>query len=308
MNKRELGKTGVLLSELGFGCASVWSKPFFSEEKAIELVKTAIGYGITFFDTSHSYALAEERLGKILQSSDINRDQLVIATKCGSRISDGKVIHDWSVDWLRESVELSLSRMGITYIDLLHLHGPNISDLTPEVMAFLNGLKQQGKVKAIGVNTFDTAVLEHICATRSFDFVMLDYNIMRRDREDLIQRLTENGIGVIAGAPLAESLYSNRIFKLRSKKDLWYLLRALKNFRSHVFHGFKYRFINKVDSITGNQIALRYVLNNKNVSCAVFGTTSLEHLKENTEAVNKVIPPEISSRINKIKCSKKDIR
>lgn len=301
MEKRVLGNTGIEVSIFGFGCASVWSKAFFSEEKAIELVNTALELGINFFDTSYSYSLAEERLGKILSQPSINREDIVIATKCGTRLINGKYCHDWSVEWLEESVNTSLNRLGVEYVDLLHLHGPKIEDLTDEIFVFLNQLKESGKVRAIGINSFDTAVLEYVCETKKFDFVMLDYNILKRDREDLIERLSNNGIGVIAGAPLAESLYSNRVFKIKSKKDLWYLLRALKNFRPHLINGFKYRFINKVESITGNQIALKYVINNPNVAAAVFGTTSLDHLKENVESQNKEIPQNIINRIIKIK-------
>lgn len=308
MQRRYLGKTDISVSVLGFGCASVWSKPFFDEAKAIELVNSALSHGICFFDTSHSYALAEERIGKILKNSNIDRKNIVISTKCGTRHIDGKTVHDWSIEWLRESVEISLTRMGISYIDLLHLHGPKLENLTPELIAFLNELKKEGKVKAIGINTFDTQILEYICQNPMVDFVMLDYNILRRDREDLIKRLTESGIGVIAGAPLAESLYSNRIFKIREKKDIWYLLRAFKNFRPQLFHGLKYRFINKVDGISGNQIALKYVINNPHIACAVFGTTSMDHLNENIAALNKDIPEDILAKVKKIKPMTKDIR
>ena len=126
---------------------------------------------------------------------------------------------------------------------------------------------------------------------------MLDYNILRQDRNTLIKALSKKGIGVVAGAALAESLFSNRILKIKSFKDIWYLARALKNFRHHLIKGFDYRFINKYYGISGSQIALSYVLQNSHVSSAVFGTTSLIHLAENLESSNLVITSEIYKKI-----------
>lgn len=86
MKKRKLGKTDLYLSELGFGCASVWGKSFFGEEEAIALFFKAYGLGINFFDTGFSYNDAEVRLGKcIKQLGSEKRDELVIATKCGTK-------------------------------------------------------------------------------------------------------------------------------------------------------------------------------------------------------------------------------
>lgn len=202
---------------------------------------------------------------------------------------------------MKRSVGISLERIKVDHLDLLHLHGPQISDITDDVFIFLEDLKRQGIVRAVGVNSFDTDVLEYICKNRLFDFVMLDYNIMRQDREDLIKRLYLNGIGVIAGAALAQSLYSNRVFRIHQKKDIWYLLRALKNFRGHMFEGRNYRFINKVDGITGNQIALKYVLDNPYITSAVFGTTSIDHLIENVNSCKIEIPKSVKQKIVSVK-------
>lgn len=89
MKMRNLGNTDITISELGFGCASVWGKNFFVEQEAMDLFQTAVEEGITFFDTGYSYGHAEERLGKCLQQLGTQkRKELTIATKCGTRISD----------------------------------------------------------------------------------------------------------------------------------------------------------------------------------------------------------------------------
>lgn len=303
MNSRKLGNTNIVLSEIGFGCASVWGKKFFGEEEAISLFHKAVAEGITFFDTGYSYDEAEVRLGKGLQQiGDENRKNLVIATKCGTRISDtGKYYHDWSVEWMKQSVDISLKRLHTDYLDMIHLHGPSISELSDDIIRFMQNLKEQNIAKAVGVNSFDTDVLSYICDNKLFDFVMLDYNIMRQDREELIKKLYKNGIGIIAGAALAQSLYSNRVFKIREKKDIWYLLRALKNFRGHMIEGKDYRFLNHVEGFTGNQLALRYVLDDPCITSAVFGTTNPEHLVENIKAADIQMPEKVRKAIKKYK-------
>ena len=102
---------------------------------------------------------------------------------------------------------------------------------------------------------------------------MLDYNILAQDREPMIDKLYAKGIGVIAGAALADSLYSNRIFQIRGVKDLWYLARALKNFRGKLIKGRSFQFVNNIPNMTGAQIAIAYVLKNQKISSAIFGTT-----------------------------------
>ncbi len=115
----------------------------------------------------------------------------------------------------------------------------------------------------------------------------------------VINSFGQKGVGILAGAALANSLFSNRIFKIRRTQDVWYLLRALKNFRSKLIKGMSYRFMNYYDDITGAQIALAYVIQNKNIASAVFGTTDEAHLNENLLASKITLPEEILSKIHR---------
>ncbi len=301
--KRLLGNTGIGMTVLGFGCASVWGKRLISDDEATRLFERAYELGIRYFDTGYSYGIAEERIGNILKKSTIvDRDEIIISSKFGTKLVNGKYIHDWSPQWMRSSVEISLSRMGISYLDLLMCHGPQIADITETFLDAMRCLKKDGLVKAIGINTFDTEVIAYVRDTKCFDFVMLDYNIMRQDREKIIQELYEGGIGVIAGAPLAESLYSNRIFKVKHLKDIWYLARAVVNHRDKLAQRRGFSFINKVPDMSGTQAALRYVLDNKCITSAVFGTTTLSHLEENVGALDKSIPQDVLQKIKAQGC------
>lgn len=302
IEKRFLGNTGIKMTCMGFGCASVWGKNLITDKQAQEIFEQAYSLGIRYFDTGYSYGCAEERIGKILKSSKIvTRENIVISTKFGTKKVKGKYVHDFTPEWMNYSVKTSLKRMGTDYIDLLLVHGPKISDLTDVYLNAMRRLKEKGIVKAIGINTFDTDVIEFVCKTKCFDFVMLDYNILKQEREPLIDQLYQSGIGVIAGAPLAESLYSNRIFKIRKLKDIWYLARAFVNFRGQLIKGRKFTFINKVPGMTGTQIALKYVISNTHVTTAVFGTTTPGHLVDNIQAKDVTIPKDILKRIKRLR-------
>lgn len=298
IEKRPLGNTGIEMTCMGFGCASVWGKNLITDEQAQEIFEQAYSLGIRYFDTGYSYGCAEERIGKILKTSKIvKREDIVISTKFGTKNVNGKYIHDFTPEWMNHSVKTSLERMDIDYVDLLLVHGPQVADLTDEYLTAMRKLKEEGIVKAVGINTFDTDVIEFVCKTKCFDFVMLDYNILKQEREPIIDQLYQSGIGVIAGAPLAESLYSNRIFKIRKLKDIWYLARAIVNFRGQLIKGRRFTFVNKVPGITGAQVALKYVISNPHVTTAVFGTTTPSHLTDNVKAKDVVIPKDVLKRI-----------
>ena len=302
MNKRELGQTGIQISEIGLGCGGFWGKQQFNEDEAINIVKKAVELGVNFFDTGHNYCggNAEIRLGKAISNLP-NKNELIISTKCGTRSdSTKKYYRDFSSAWIRESCFISLERLGLKQIPLFQLHGPEIEHLTPEVLSTLKQLKAEGYIKAIGASNPSVEALERILELDGFDFVMMNYSLLAQEREDIIERLHAKGLGIIAAAPLGNSLYSNRIFKVKSLKDLWYLARAFKNFRPMLKKGFSYRFINDVDGMTGAQVAIAYVLKNPNISSAVFGTTSLKHLIENIDSVNKNIPQEVFNKIKSV--------
>src|SRR3954463_3669672 len=133
---RSLGKTGLSVSEIGFGCASYWGMKVFDEAAAIRLIHTAIDHGVTFFDTGASYSggNAEPRLGKALAGLR-NRRDLVIATKAGSYIDErGRWREDFSAPGVRRTVEASLVRLGLDAMPLLQLHGPEISNITDDLL------------------------------------------------------------------------------------------------------------------------------------------------------------------------------
>ena len=110
---------------------------------------------------------------------------------------------------------------------------------------------------------------------------------------------TNAGVAVIAGSAMGESLYSKNIFKVKNRNDFWYLARALVRFRGLLNKSKDFKFLMKQDGYTANQLALRYVLDNKKITSAVFSTINTEHLVSNLEAVNITMSENIREEIKK---------
>ena len=298
MRQRPLGQTGLSVSELGFGCASWWGKSRFDEGTALGLVHEAIDLGITLFDTGASYSAgqAEPRLGRALKGRDASG--LVIATKAGTyHAGGGRIARDMSPAAIVASAERSLARLGVDRLDILQLHGPAALELTDEMFEALAGLKQRGLVRAVGLNSFDPAVVEHAIGLPGIDVVMVDYNVLKPEREPLITRAAAAGKGVLAGMPLAMGHTRPLLARLRGPQDLWYAARALAHHRGELARGGRFRLLHRLPDMTGAQAALAYVLANPNVSAAVFGATRPPHLRENVRASGLALPDEVMQRI-----------
>lgn len=298
---RTLGNTGIKVTPLCYGCASAYARDLISDDTAVELFKKAYDLGVRFFDTAINYGKAEDRIGLSLKKNNIDRNEIVISTKGGKKFVDGKWCQDINSKSIKENVETSLKRMGIDYIDVLYLHGPALEDLNDDVLNCFEELKKEGKIRACGANTFSSTVIDHIIRTKCLDVVMLDYNIVRQNREPQIKSLYENGIGVVAGQALAESLFLSDLYKIRGKKDIWYLARSFgrKPSRQLYFEARRFSFMNKLKGYDGSQVALKYVLDNPYITSASVGTCSFDHLQKNVDALDVDIPDEIRDRIKK---------
>ncbi len=298
MRYRPLGATGLTVSELGFGCASWWGKPRFDEATAIGLVHEAIDQGVTLFDTGASYSAgeAEPRLGRALKGRDASR--LVIATKAGTyHAGGGRIARDMSPAAVVASAERSLRNLGVEALGLLQLHGPAIHELNDDMLEALAGLKARGLVRAVGLNSFDPTVMTHAIALSGIDVVMVDYNVLRPEREPLIARAAAAGKGVLAGMPLAMGHTRPLLARLKGPQDLWYAARALAKHRGELALGRRFRFLHSLPDVSGSQAALTYVLANPGVSAAVFGATRPEHLRENLAASGMALSADIAARI-----------
>ena len=302
MRYRHLGRTGLTVSELGFGCASWWGKPAFDETVAVGLVHEAIDLGITLFDTGSSYSEghAEPRLGQALKGRDTGN--LVIATKAGTYPAGrGRTARDMSPAAVTASAERSLRILGLERLDILQLHGPSIAELDGAMMQALMTLKDRGLVRAVGLNSFDPAVTEYALSLEAIDVVMVDFNVLRPERAPLIARAAAAGKGVLAGMPLAMGHTRALWTRMRAPRDVWYLARSLKNHRQDLLRGTRFGFLHDLPEMTGSQAALAHVLANPHVSSAVFGATRTAHLRENAATSGLSLSDQTEARIRTVR-------
>jgi 1-deoxyxylulose-5-phosphate synthase len=298
MRYRPLGRTGLTVSEIGFGCASYWGLPRFDEGEAVRLVHRAMDLGVTLFDTAPGYSRgeAEPRLGRALKGRD--PDRLVVATKVGTfHAGGGRTGRDFSPAAITASVEASLGRLGLERLGLVQLHGPAAAELNDDLFEALERLRQRGLVAAFGANSFDPAVIAAIISAPGLDMVMLDYNVLRPERGALIEAAAAQGKGVLAGMPLAMGHVEGQIRKLGSLRDLWYAARALKNHRQEVALAERFAFLRRLEGMSAAQASLAYVLEHPGVSAAVMGTTRLAHLETNVAASGLALSDDLRARI-----------
>ena len=220
-----------------------------------------------------------------------------VLSKAGTRyLKNGRRVKDFSPAWLRQSTEESLTRLGVERLDVLQLHEPRVRDLTPECIAALHRLKEEGKVGAIGISAFDIPTQRHAISLRAFDTLMVDYNLLRRDRAPIIRAAHAQGMLVLGAMPLVNGLASSAIFT-PSLRNIWYVLRALKNYRLDVLKLRKFAFLREVEGWSTAELAMAYVLAHPGVGCAFFNTTRPAHLSQLLPITERALPPELLARI-----------
>jgi aryl-alcohol dehydrogenase-like predicted oxidoreductase len=302
VNYRQLGKTGVAVSEIALGCSGFWGNRMFSEREALKVVHAAFDNGINLFDTGHNYSNynAEPRLGKavaeILARHD--RAKLVISTKAGT-IRPKLVAHllktrhtDFSPDYIEKACYDAIRNLNCGYLDIFQLHGIPAQAITDELLSRLVLMKQRGMFRLLGVNTHREADMLHVGSLGEvFDVVLIDLNVLQLDRLPMVRRLHAAGIAVMAGTVLGQGhLAQAKARRLRRPADVWYLTRTLLRPESRRFaksaSGMR-NVLGTVPGLTRAQAAMAYVLSIPEICSCVFGTTDVGNLVEVIAASDK---------------------
>jgi myo-inositol catabolism protein IolS len=228
----QIGNTGLFVNPIGLGTNAVGGHnlyPNLNEETGKDVIRAALDNGINFLDTAFIYGpeRSEELIGEVLKERG-NREDVVIATKGAHKFVDGKVVFDNSPAFLKEAVEGSLKRLQTDYIDLFYIHFPDENTPKNEAVAALKELKDQGKIKAIGVSNFSIEQLKEANKDGYVDVLQSEYNLFKRDAEkDLLPYTAENNISFIPYFPLAAGLLAGKYTKdtkfddLRAKNPLF---------------------------------------------------------------------------------------
>lgn len=276
------------ISALGFGCAGVWSKPYFDNALAVKMLIDAFDRGVNHFDTSPSYGLThgEHRLGALLRERD--RNQMVISTKLGSNVFDGELVRSFTTDAMQRSLDESLARLGTDWLDILYLHGPAEEDLNDRVFQHFEALKSAGKITYSGVNSFDNAVLERVVDS-PIDVVMLQYNAEDQRCWKLIDRLHAAGKVVMSGTALVRGKFNPWTFLPRDRASLFYFARMARWEPLFLWEG--YRLRKRLGAVPQPLAAtsIQFALGHPKILSTFFSTRNPGHLVENIAAGKRAL-------------------
>jgi aryl-alcohol dehydrogenase-like predicted oxidoreductase len=292
MKYRKLGNSGLEVSAMGLGCMGMSFAYGETPDKKemISLIHAAIDRGVTFFDTAEVYGpfTNEELLGEALAA---HRDKVVIATKFGIKIHDGKQAQDSRPEQIRDSVEGSLKRLNIETIDLYYQHRVDPNVPIEEVAGTIKELINEGKIKHWGLSEAGVQTIRRAHATHPVTAIQSEYSLWwRRPEEALIPTLEELGIGFVPFSPLGKGFLTGKI-----SKDAKF---GSKDFRSivprftsealdanQVLIELLHKFADQ-KNVTPAQIALAWLLAQKPWIVPIPGTTKLHRLEENIGAVD----------------------
>ena len=305
----KLGKTDIKVNPIGLGTNAVGGHnlyPNLDEEQGKDVVRAAIENGVTLLDTAFIYGpgRSEELVGEVVK--EYNREDVVIATK-GAHYFDGdetKLSND--PEFLKEQVENSLKRLQTDYIDLYYIHFPDEDTPKDKAVATLQELKEQGKIKAIGVSNFSLEQLKEANKDGHVDVVQLEYNLLNRENEEILNYTAENNITFIPYFPLVSGLLACKYDENTTFNDL----RADnpefqgERFKENLKKVDKLRDIAKEHNVEVAHIVLAFYLTKPSLDVIIPGakrkdqvidnlkTLDVKLTKENLDTIEKLFPVE----------------
>jgi aryl-alcohol dehydrogenase-like predicted oxidoreductase len=312
MNYRKLGKTGLKISEISLGTWQVGGKwgSGFDDKKADEIINTAIDQGVNFIDTADVYeeGLSEKAVGRVVRSRS---EEIYVATKCGRQINP-HINENYTPEVLTKFVEDSLNRTGLDRLDLVQLHCPPTDVYyRPEIFETFDRLKDQGKVRNLGVSVEKIEEAIKAMEFSNVATVQIIFNLFRqRPSELFFAEAKKKDVGIIARVPLASGLLTGK-FDSNShfdKEDHRNFNRNGEAFdKGETFAGVDFEHgLKAVDELKAlfpdvknlAPVALQWILQFEEISCIIPGASKKDHLLSNTSVYD--LPPLSAEKIEKM--------
>ena len=311
MQKRKLGKNGLEVSALGLGCMGMNYAygEIPGKKEMISLIQKAVEDGVTLFDTAEMYGpfTNEELLGKALAPY---RDQVVIATKFGIKMQDGKQVQDSRPEQIRNSIEGSLKRLNSEFIDLYYQHRVDSNVPIEDVAGTIKDLILEGKIKHWGLSEAGVKTIRRAHAVHPLTAIESEYSLWwRRPEEELLPTLEELGIGLVSFSPLGKGFLTGSFNKDSKfgKSDFRSIVPRFTPEALEANQGLVdlLKKVAEQKKATPGQIALAWILSQKPWIVPIPGTTKLNRLEENIGAANVILTSkelsDIKSVLEKIK-------
>ncbi|MBC8138232.1 MAG: aldo/keto reductase [Fibrella sp.] len=278
LTKRILGRTGLEVTQLGYGAMEVrgsriWGGRPVTEQQAETILNAVLDVGINFIDTANDYGRSEEFIGKYLSS---RRGEFYLATKCGCTVvhkdeNADDTPHVWTRENLFRGLHESLDRMKTDYIDVMQLHNPSVEQTEQgDLITVLQEMKQQGKVRWIGCSS----TLPHITTyieSGVFDVFQIPYSALERQHENVISQAAQAGAGIIDRGGVARGEPGAGL----GGADRWTKFEAanLDELRE--------------EGESRTAFLLRFLIAHPDIHTTIVGTLHPEHLRENVAISEK---------------------
>ncbi|MFC5871907.1 Predicted oxidoreductase [Chryseobacterium arachidis] len=300
MKTRNLGNTGLKVSELGLGCMGLSFPNAPAKEECIRLLRSAYENGITLFDTAQAYGDNEELVGEALQPF---RKEVILATKFGFKEGKQMLGLDSNPDNIKRILESSLKKLRTDCIDLFYQHRPDPSVPIEEVAGTIKDLIQEGKVKYFGLSEASVEIIRKAHAVLPVTALQSEYSMFYREPENgTISVLEELEIGFVPFSPLGKgfltgTINANTDFDKTDGRSISPRFNKENREANQALVDLVVSIANE-KNVTPAQIALGWLLAQKPFIVPIPGTSKLERLQENIGAVNMILSDEELNKIN----------
>jgi len=314
MEYKKLGKTGLKVSAVGFGCGNFYSigsaVSTFGKgntiDEAFQILDKAWELGINYFDTANTYGggKSEEYLGEWLKLRKIPRNKVVISTKVANPVGTGPNEGGLSRKHILDEIDKSLARLGLEYVDMYVIHQPDPNTPMLETLRALDSLVKQGKVRYIGASNISAWLMvkalwisdSHNLA--QFDWIQNNFSLLfREDEREVLPMCIDQGVGYTPYSPMAGGWLTGKY-----QRDMYIPEGSRMTIRPEPYGAFQTATVfdklelfhacaTKKKSSMG-ALALRWVMNHKAVSTTIVGASKLGQLDIVSEALKVDMTPE----------------
>jgi aryl-alcohol dehydrogenase-like predicted oxidoreductase len=305
MEYHTLGRTGLRVSDIGFGAMTIGGEIFGAtdDNESLRALNRALDLGMNFIDTADAYGRghSEELIAQLLKT---RRREVVLATKGGNQFTVRQGLRNFDPDYVTSALEQSLKRLQIETIDLYQLHNPSQEVMRRgEIFDRLERLKREGKIRFYGVSIEKTEDGIVAVETGKPDTLQVVYNILHQDPEEQLFPLAQReNIGIIARVPLERGALSGRFQSAAGFAD--------RDWRRGVFGDdqlvqvnaavAKLQFLVRGDVPNLANAALRFILSQPAVSAIIPGIRTVRQVEDNVAASGKRLPPEDVTRLRQL--------